>query len=124
VHRGFEDLYPVALGAGREGEVLAQIVDVEAPAGQLLAQDDQLAHLAHYVGEVGGIDRVVAPIGHVEHEQRRAVEFRQRLEPLHVGPAAAVVADQEVGWRQVAHRRLVAAVQQADVVLDVAAHVG
>ena len=109
------------LGPRGVAEDLAQLVDVELLPGHRLAERDQLLELRHDVGDVGRA-RLGGPAERdVQHEELRARDVRQVLEPLHVHVAADVVAHGDRGVRQRLARPHAALEEQADVGLDVRA---
>jgi hypothetical protein len=126
-----EDARPGAVHLVRPREVLAQAVDVEALARDLLADADQLADLAFDVAAVvlelaaAGPALAVggAGAGDVEREHPRAVHALPDLGPLDVR-VAGVGQHGERRPRDAPHRVLAAAELYRDVGFDVAADVG
>ena len=115
----------VLLGLGGLPHVLAQPVDVELDAGDLLQRrdhlllellDDVVAHALRHLA--------LALVGHVQHHGFAVVLLAHQLEPLHEGEAAGVGEQQHVGRGQrLAGRADVALQHHAEVGLDVGADV-
>ncbi len=115
----------IFLRAGGEREAPRELVAIELLAGELLERRDDVAfELRGHVLAHLGRDAPLGLVGHVEHHDGAVVFLLQDLEPLHEREAARVREEQEIRRRELgAGRADVAALEHADVALDVGAHV-
>src|SRR3972149_3980570 len=120
---GVEHLDPPPLRFHGLPKDASQPLAVERDPGDALAHRRQLLELRRDVVDVRLRGRTLAEVRDVKHEQLRAVEVGERLEPLHERVAPGEVAHEEVRLRELPERALAVREHEADVVLHVPAHV-